>query len=369
MATRSEADKFHAEYFSHLRDLQIEARLFPSEVLGMGSYGKVMKAEFYGTPCAAKQLHDIFVIDTQPHEKEKLFQDYVAECQCWAKLRHPNIVQLYGVLLNSQNDIPVYLMEKMDVTLRRYIERQKKEDFLLVSKVSVLCQVAQGLCYLHNQSPPLVHSDLSTNNILLNECTFVAKLSDFGMTRALDFTSTKLSFAKGTLAFMPPEIMQRRPEYGVEVDIFSFGNCLLSVISHEWPYPVHSTKIAEGGEGLVALSEWERRKHQVSTMNKEERELFEELIKNCLENNPKSRPNSRIILDHLKITESNLMTSSSTASHEPHVQFYVDKIRQLEEKIVRLELAAPQPMPTVEAKQSVVCSYILLSLAILCQQN
>ena len=72
-------------------------------------------------------------------------------------------------------------MEKMETSLRTHLEGHSKEEFPLHQKVFVLRQVAQALAYLHSQSPPLVHHDLSPNNVLLDVVSLVTKVSDFGM--------------------------------------------------------------------------------------------------------------------------------------------------------------------------------------------
>ena len=59
-------------------------------------------------------------------------------------------------------------MEKMCTSLRRYLEDHSKEEFLIQLKVFVLRQVPQSLAYLHGQDPPLVHHNLSTNNVILS---------------------------------------------------------------------------------------------------------------------------------------------------------------------------------------------------------
>ena len=108
--------------------------------------------------------------------------------------------------MDRRSRLPVLVMEKMDTSLRTYLEDHSKEQFPLQQKAFVLRQVIQALVYLHSQNPPLVHHDLSPNNVLLNVASFVTKVSDFGMSRAINSsTFTRRSSIKVTLAFMPPE--------------------------------------------------------------------------------------------------------------------------------------------------------------------
>ena len=132
----------------------------------------------------------------------------------WSKLRHPGVVQFLGVFMEGRSRLPVLVMEKMDTSLRTYLEDHSKEEFPLHQKVFVLRQVTQALAYLHSQNPPLVHHDLSPNNVLLNVVSFVAKVSDFGMSLAINPSAlSRKSSVKGTLAFMAPEALHDPPRY------------------------------------------------------------------------------------------------------------------------------------------------------------
>ena len=106
------------------------------------------------------------------------------------------------------------------------------------SKVFVLRQVAQALAYLHSQSPPLVHHDLSPNNVLLDVVSLVTKVSDFGMSRVINPSAlSRKSSVKGTVAFMAPEALHDPPRYNEKLDVFSFGNIITFTLSHVWPSP------------------------------------------------------------------------------------------------------------------------------------
>ena len=116
----------------------------------------------------------------------KLIGNFEADCLTWSNLRHHGVVQFLGVHMDRRSLLPVLVMEKMDTSLRRYLEDHRKKEFPLHQKAFVLRQVTQALAYLHSQNPPLVHHDLSPNNVLLNVVSFVTKVSDFGICRAIN---------------------------------------------------------------------------------------------------------------------------------------------------------------------------------------
>ena len=279
--------------------------------LGKGSYGEVLEVEWCSTLCAAKKMHEIFLTLSRA-EVDKMVRDFTKEYHVWSNLRHPNIVQLLGVHYPPDRLVPVFILEKMDTSLRFYLEDHTKEEFLVLDKMSILRQVAQGLCYLHDHDPPLVHHDLSPNNILLNKWTFLAKLTDFGMTRAINQSKlTRRSSVKGTTAFMSPEALQVPPRYTEKLDVFSFGNCIATILTHEWPNPTYATSFINGK--LMAFTEFQRRQNQIDLLNTKEKELFLSLIKSCLEDDPSIRPTSANLVSAMKRIQSVLLQTEESA--------------------------------------------------------
>ena len=287
--------------------------------LGNGAYATVHEVEWNGTPCAAKRLHPILLEDESLGGTEKLLRNFEAECVTWSNLRHPGVVQFLGVLLERSSRLPVLIMEKMDTSLRKYLEDHSKEVFPLGSKAFVVHQITQALAYLHSQNPPLVHHDLSTNNVLLNVVSFLTKLTDFGMSRAISPSASRKSSIKGTIAFMPPEALQSPPQYNEKLDVFSFGNIILSTVTHEWPEPCLPTQYK--GDQLIGLDEFQRREHYVEMFTEQEKQLFLPTVHRCLENRPEKRPSSVMLVQEMGRIE-------STLSRGSHVAAPVGQLRQ-----------------------------------------
>ena len=98
--------------------------------------------------------------------------------------------------------------------------------------------------------------------MLLNVVSFVTKVSDFGMSRAINPSAlSRKSSIKGTQAFMAPEALHVPPRYNEKLDVFSFGNVVISTLTHEWPNPGPPTEYE--GDVFVAVTELQRRKHYV----------------------------------------------------------------------------------------------------------
>ena len=293
--------------------LVISELLFTDTILGRGSDATVREVDWNGTVCAAKRLHGILLEDQSPGGVDKLIGNFEAECLTWSKLRHPGVVQFLGVYFERNSRLPVLVMEKMDTSLRTHLEDHSKEEFPLNLKAFVLRQVTQALAYLHSQNPPLVHHDLSPNNVLLNVVSFVTKVSDFGMSRAINPSAlTRKSSIKGTLAFMAPEALHDPPRYNEKLDIFSFGNIILSTLTHEWPNPGSPNQFQ--GDQLVASNELQRREQYVALFTAQEKQLFLPTVRQCLENRPDKRPSSVMLVRELRRIESSLPTGSHVAA-------------------------------------------------------
>lgn len=121
-------------------------------------------------------------------------------------------------------------------------------------------QILRGLDYLHSQNPPVIHRDLKCDNIFVNGNQGEVKIGDLGLATIMQQPTAKsvigmyvclftflnfLTFEKisgqlvetvlsGTPEFMAPELYEE--EYNELVDIYSFGMCLLEMVTMEYPY-------------------------------------------------------------------------------------------------------------------------------------
>ena len=305
---------------SRFPGLVISDLVFTDVRIGRGADATVHAVEWNGTVCAAKRLHEILLEDEWPGGVEKLISNFEAECLTWSKLRHPYVVQFLGVYLEGKSRLPVLVMEKMDTSLCRYLESHSKKEFPLHQKVFVLRQVTQALAYLHSQHPPLVHHDLSTNNVLLNVVSFVTKVSDFGMSRAINPSAlSRKSSIKGTQAFMPPEALHDPPRYNETLDVFSFGNVIISALTHEWPNPGPPNQCQ--GDQIIGVSELQRRERYIAAFTVQEKQLFLPIVNHCLENRPNKRPSSVVLVREMRRIE-------STLPRDGHVAAPIEQLHQ-----------------------------------------
>jgi len=187
----------------------------------------------------------------------------------------------------DQYGLPVIVMEKMQHSLRGLVE--KYANIPLNVKLSILDEVCLGLRYLHSRSPPIVHQDLTPNNILLGR-SLEAKITDLGVAKVMQsdnkITRTKLP---GTPDFMPPESLTKQPVYGLPLDVFSYGGVILSVITQQWPEPTDKIHFNGSTKGWELIPEVARRESYIDMLAKIAKAL-KPLVMSCLDDNAENRP-------------------------------------------------------------------------------
>ena len=187
----------------------------------------------------------------------------------------------------DQYRLPVMVMEKMQNNLRSLVE--KYNNIPLNVKLSILDEVCLGLRYLHSRNPPIVHRDLTPNNILLSYC-LEAKITDLGVAKIVKSDNHKtMTKLPGTPDFMPPEALSIRPVYGPSLDVFSYGGVILNVTTQLWPQPTDLVQINPDTGKREVVSEVKRRQHYLDKMT-EGVEYLKPLVVSCLDDDPKVRP-------------------------------------------------------------------------------
>lgn len=94
-------------------------------------------------------------------------------------------------------------------------------------------QILEGLAYLHIHDPPVIHRDLKCDNIFVNGHLGQVKIGDLGLAAILRGSHHAHSVI-GTPEFMAPELYEE--DYDELVDIYSFGMCMLEMLTSEYPY-------------------------------------------------------------------------------------------------------------------------------------
>ena len=275
--------------------------------LGRGAYGKVYAVKYCQTVCAAKEIHSILIEDVGEAERRLTIDSFLRECRQCSMLRHPNIIQFLGVYYPSTGvaganrmRLPVMVMEMMADSLTSFVEKHEKIPVHI--KYSIVHNVSLGLCYLHNHDPPIVHRDLSPNNVLLT-AHHVAKISDLGVAKVIKVDSRKtMTKAPGTVDFMPPECLANSPVYGPPMDVFSFAGIILHTFNQQWPRPTESIQFDPKTRRKIALLEVERRQQYLDKMIGEA-EVLRQLVEECLDDDPAVRPTIATVCERVQVSK------------------------------------------------------------------
>ena len=133
------------------------------------------------------------------------------EVSIMAHIQHPNRVRFIGAVLDdavdSKKDVPIIVLELLDINLSTAYTKERLDK---ITMVSMFCDVAYGLHYLHEQSTPVIHRDIIAPNILLKRLpnrSFKAKISDFG---SANFAKQTITAAAGAITYTAPEMFPGR---------------------------------------------------------------------------------------------------------------------------------------------------------------
>lgn len=273
--------------------------------LGMGSFGVVEEVIMNGAPCAGKKIHDA-LMQSQNRDYASIVKKLVSECQLMSELKHPNVVQFFGLYFFDNSRFPTIIMEKLNSNLDAILTC--REHIPLPLKNIFMQDIAKGLNYLHSQVPPIIHRDLTAKNVLLTS-SMTAKLADLGNSRIVQphEISKSLTQMPGTMVYMPPEALSSSPNYGTALDMFSFGHLILFIILEEFPWNIlpYTYHNPNNPKDLIARSEVERRKEYIDQciLTLGHGNSIITLACQCLSNDPHARPSADQIMEKLVETE------------------------------------------------------------------
>ncbi|CAL9132591.1 unnamed protein product, partial [Musa textilis] len=225
-------------------------------LIGVGGAGKVYSVTLGNRASeivAAKKIWNGGNLDGR---LEKQFQ---AELQILGSIRHKNIIKLLCCCSSLDSKLLVY--EYMENgSLHKWLHRKHmaaggsphETPLDWPRRLEIAIGSARGLCYMHHDcSPPIIHRDVKSSNILLDS-EFNVKIADFGLARmvAKPGEPDTASVVAGSHGYIAPECGYSR-RLNEKVDVYSFGVVLLELTTGREAY--------DGGDDQRNLAEWSRR--------------------------------------------------------------------------------------------------------------
>ena len=201
--------------------------------LGRGGWGVIWIGEFRSQNVAVKQMHELIV-------SPEFLQLLNREIGIMAQLRHPNLLQFIGAVLDHPSGNPMIITEIMDISLRGAYEKKQLSPVPVSICLSIMRDVAVGLNYLHSLPDPIIHRDVSSANVLLESKgpgKWKTKISDFGSAKLARSAVTK---AAGAAVYSAPEAFQgvgiiHKKKQTTKMDVYSYGVLLWEVMTCTFP--------------------------------------------------------------------------------------------------------------------------------------
>ncbi|XP_022764187.1 MDIS1-interacting receptor like kinase 2-like [Durio zibethinus] len=198
--------------------------------IGSGGYGTVYKAALpIGEVVAVKKLHQSE--DSMTSNNLKAFE---SEIHALSEIRHRNIVKLYGFCSHPKNSFLVYEFVERGSLRKVLSNKDEAMELDWEKRINVVKGVANALSYMHHDhSPPIIHRDISSNNVLL-DLDYEAHVSDFGTARLLKPDSSNWTSLVGTFGYIAPELAYTM-KVDEKCDVYSFGVLTMEILMGRYP--------------------------------------------------------------------------------------------------------------------------------------
>ena len=212
-------------------DFQIR-KYYKGRLLGKGGFAKC-----YEFVCAEnKKVFAAKVIAKSSLVKSRAKQKLISEIKIHKSLHHPQIDAFEHYFEDTEN---VYILLEMcqNQTMNELLKRRKR-----LTEIEVQCymvQLIKALKYLHSHR--VIHRDLKLGNLFLTD-KMELKVGDFGLATKLDFEGEKKRTVCGTPNYIAPEILDGKSGHSYEVDIWSLGVIIYTLIIGKPPFETQDVK-------------------------------------------------------------------------------------------------------------------------------
>nr|BBF89998.1 putative EDR1 [Oryza rufipogon] len=245
------------------------------EQVGQGSCGTVYHALWYGSDVAVK-------VFSKYEYSEDMILTFRQEVALMKKLRHPNVILFMGAVASLQRLCIVTEFLPRGSLFRLLQKNAGKLDPR--RRVHMAIDIARGMNYLHNSSPPIVHRDLKSSNLLVDK-NWTVKVADFGLSRLKLETFLTTKTGKGTPQWMAPEVLRNEPSNE------NYGVILWEIATQKIPWDNLNTMQVVGAVGFMD--------HRLDIPSDVDPH-WASMIESCWDSDPQRRPSFQELLDQLR---------------------------------------------------------------------
>ncbi|XP_031092295.1 receptor-like serine/threonine-protein kinase SD1-8 [Ipomoea triloba] len=220
----SDENGIGVQFFTFQSISEATDNFLDANILGKGGFGTVYKGMLPGgQEIAVKRLSN---------QSRQGIDEFKNEIVLIAKLQHRNLVKLIGYYCMQAGEKILIYEHMANRSLDTFIFNQTRRLLLdWTKRFDIILGIVRGLVYLHHDSRlRIIHRDMKTNNILLDE-EMTPKISDFGLARMVVGNTFEANTKKvaGTYGYMSPEYALSGL-FSTKSDVFSFGVIILEII-------------------------------------------------------------------------------------------------------------------------------------------
>ncbi|KAI3697502.1 hypothetical protein L6452_30584 [Arctium lappa] len=215
-----------ARWFSYDELKKCTSNFSGDNQIGSGGYGKVYRGMIPGGQVVA--------IKRAQQASRQGGLEFKTEIELLSRVHHKNLVGLVGFCFEQGEQMLVYEFMP-NGTLRDSLTGKSEIYIDWKRRLRIALGSARGLAYLHELAdPPIIHRDIKTTNILLDE-NLTAKVADFGLSKLVSDSEGHVSTqVKGTLGYLDPEYYMTQ-QLTDKSDVYSFGVVMLELLTARPP--------------------------------------------------------------------------------------------------------------------------------------
>ncbi|ESW10209.1 hypothetical protein PHAVU_009G190400 [Phaseolus vulgaris] len=281
------------------------------DVVGSGGFGTVYRMVM--NDCGT------FAVKRIDRSREGSDQGFERELEILGSIKHINLVNLRGYCRLPSTKLLIYDYLAMG-SLDDLLHENTEQSLNWSTRLKIALGSARGLAYLHHDcSPKIVHRDIKSSNILLDE-NMDPRVSDFGLAKLLvDEDAHVTTVVAGTFGYLAPEYLQsgRATE---KSDVYSFGVLLLELVTGKRPTDPTFASRGVNVVGWMNAFLKENRLEEVvdkrcSDADSESVEVILEMAASCTDANADERPTMNQVL---QILEQEVMSPCPSDFYESH---------------------------------------------------
>lgn len=283
----SESSTFDSNSLSHNWEINPHEITF-DEKIGEGSSCVVYKGTYRGQVVALKKLKD---------NSKKQIENFTKEFDIISQFRSPYVVFFFG---GCKSPVPAMVLGYCPRGSLYDVLRNPDIEINWGVVIKVALNTLKGLDSMHNWKPQIVHRDLKSRNILVED-DWQTKLCDFGESRYATLSNVEtLCKIRGTYAYIAPEIYFGQ-QFTVKSDVYALGIILWELCTrctkgvYEAPYSEYKS-LTYDFQIIVQAS----KKGIRPSLNSKIPTSISNVIMRCWDHEPQNRPDARALLKYFE---------------------------------------------------------------------